>query len=136
MTTFIRPTITDEQVERMDPFEAFRYAEGLLDSRMPREALRMMRPVVAAEPDNAAAWELLGRAHFAAAHLQRAEEAFRRLIELEPSNAWAHTALGLSLDRQSRHAEGATQHRLAQALGAEPVGSSRIEIVERDPGRE
>ena len=72
-------------------------------------------------PDNAAAWELLGRARFAAAWLTPAEEAFRRLVELEPTSGWAHTALGLTLDRQSRHREGAVFHKMAIAMGEEPA---------------
>lgn len=134
MTIFTKPTITDEQIATMEVFEAFRYAEDLLDSRFPREAVRVLQPVIAAEPDHAAAWELLGRAHFAAAHLVKAEQAFGRLIELEPSNAWARTALGLSLDRQSRHAEGATQHRIAAALGADPRDATRVELIDHDSG--
>lgn len=130
----MKPTITDEQIEQMSAFEAFRLAEELLDERFPREAIRVMTPVVQAEPDHAASWELLGRAHFAAAHLTKAEHAFRRLVELDPTNAWAHTALGLSLDRQSRHAEGATYHRMATAMGADPRESTRVEIVDREAG--
>ena len=64
-----------------------------IDSRFPRDAARVLRKVVEAEPGNSAAWELLGRAHFAAAHLPPAEEAFRRLVELEPTSMWAQTAL-------------------------------------------
>lgn len=134
MTLYMKPTITDEAIAQMEVFEAFRFAEELLDSRFPREAVRVLQPVIDAEPDHAAAWELLGRAHFAAAHLTQAEAAFRRLVDLEPTSAWAHTALGLSLDRQSRHAEGATQHRIATALGADPREATRVELVDRESG--
>lgn len=119
MTIYLTPNISDEQIAEMEPFEAFRLGEELLDSRYPRDAARVLRRVVDEVPENSAGWELLGRACFAAALLKPAEEAFSRLVELEPTNAWARTALGLSLDRQSRHREGAAQHRIADALGGD-----------------
>lgn len=131
MTIYLTPTITDDQIAAMSVFDAFRYGEELLESRYPRDAARVLAKVVEAEPANAAAWELLGRAHFAAAHLGPAEDAFRRLVELEPTSAWARTALGLSLDRQSRHREGAVHHRLAAAMGASPRDATRVELVDR-----
>jgi len=130
MTIYMTPTISDEQIAGMSSFDAYRLAEELLDSRFPRDAARVLAPVVADQPANAAAWELLGRAHFAAAHVVAAEEAFRRLVELEPTSGWAHTALGLSLDRQSRHPEGAVFHRLAAAMGSSAHDSTRVELVD------
>lgn len=135
MTIYMKPTLTDDGIAAMEAYDAYRYAEELLDSRFPREAARVLEHLVTGEPDHAGAWELLGRAHFAAAHLAPAEAAFRRLIELEPTSAWAHTALGLSLDRQSRHREGAVQHRIAAGLGAAGLDGSgrdatRVELVD------
>ena len=132
MTIYLTPNITDEQIAAMDSYDAFRKAEELLDSRYPRDAVRVVRRVVEHEPGNAAAWELLGRAHFAAAQLTPAEDAFRRLIELEPTSGWAHTALGLTLDRQSRADEAATMHRLAGAMGESPRDTTRVDLVEHD----
>jgi Flp pilus assembly protein TadD len=130
MTIYQKPSYTDEQIETMEVFDAFRLGEELLDSRWPREAIRVLTKVVEAEPRNAAAWELMGRARFAAALLVPAEDAFRRLVELEPTSQWAHTALGLSLDRQSRHAEGAMFHRMAAAMGADPRDATRVDLVD------
>lgn len=130
MTARTAPTLTDEQIAALEPLEAFRLGEELLDARHPRPAARVLRSVVDADPSSASAWELLGRAHFAAAQLRPAEDAFRRLIELEPSSGWAHTALGLTLDRQSRHREGATLHRLAEALGSGGHDASRVRLVD------
>lgn len=134
MTIYLTPNITDEKIAAMEVFDAFRLGEELLDSRYPRDAARVLRKVVDAEPRNAAGWELLGRAHFAAAQLCPAEESFRRLVELEPTSAWAQTALGLALDRQSRHREGAVHHRLATAMGASPRDATRVELVDRPKG--
>lgn len=134
MTMRFTPQISDLMIETMDVFDAFRTGEELLADRYPRDAVRLLRKVVDAEPSNAAGWELLGRAHFAAAQLTPAEEAFRRLVDLEPTSAWAQTALGLSLDRQSRHREGARHHRIAAAMGASSHDATRVELVDRQTG--
>jgi Flp pilus assembly protein TadD len=84
----------------------------------PIEAVRVLEPLVAAEPGNEAALELLARAYFGSAQLQRAEDALRRLVELAPANGWARRALARTLERQSRHDDAAVHHRLADALGA------------------
>ncbi len=130
MTIWMKPTLTDELIAAMEPFEAYRYAEELFESRFPREAARVLGPVTALEPRNAAVWELLGRSHFAAAHLGPAEDAFRTLVDLEPTSAWAQTALGLALDRQSRQREGAVHHRIAAAMGASERDATRVGLVE------
>jgi len=119
MTIYLTPNISDEQISAMEPFEAYRFGEELLESRFPRDAARVLRRVVDEVPDSASGWELLGRAYFAAALLEPAEDAFRRVVAIEPTNAWAHTALGLALERQGRHAEGAAVHTIADALGGD-----------------
>lgn len=134
MTIYLTPTVTAEQIADMEVFDAFRYGEELVASRYPRHAARVLQRVVDAEPANAAGWELYGRAHFAAAHLTAAETAFRRLVELEPASGWAHRALGLVLERQSRHREGAVHHRLAEAFGAGSGGHPRVELVDQPLG--
>ncbi len=131
MTIYLTPNISDDQIAAMDVFDAFRLGEELLESRYPRDAARVLRRVVEDSPDNASAWELLARAHFAAAQLRPAEDAFRRLVELEPTSGWAHTALGLTLDRQSRHREGALMHRMAAAMGESARDASRVQLVDR-----
>jgi len=131
MTIYMTPNISDDRIDSLDLFDAYRLGEELLDSRFPRDAARVLRKVIEAEPDSSAGWELLGRAHFAAAHLPLAEEAFRRLVELEPTSMWAQTALGLTLDRQSRHSEGVVHHRVAAAMGASERDATRVELVDR-----
>ncbi len=40
-------------------------------------------------------------------------------------------ALGLTLDRQSRHREGALMHRMAAAMGESARDASRVQLVDR-----
>lgn len=130
MTTQLTPNLNAERIAKLTIFDAFRLAEELLESRYPRDAVRVLAKVLDAEPANAAAIELLGRAHFAAAQLAPAEMAFRRLLELEPTSAWAHTALGLALDRQNRHTEGALFHRMATAMGSLANDATRVALTD------
>lgn len=85
----------------------------------PDEAARVLVRVVAAEPENEAAVELLARAYFGSAQLGRAEETLTRLVALAPANGWARRALARTLERQSRRDEAAVHHRMADALGAD-----------------
>jgi Flp pilus assembly protein TadD len=106
------------------PFEPDLHSEFLradlfLAMGQPIEAAKVLLPVVEAEPDNEAALELLARAYFGSAQLARAEESLTRLVEMAPANGWARRALARTLERQSRGAEAAAHHRVADALGAE-----------------
>jgi predicted Zn-dependent protease len=93
-------------------------ADLLFAMGQPTEAARILEAVLAAEPENQGALELLARSYFRSAQLTRAEEALARLVELAPANGWARRALARTLERQSRAADAAVHHRLADALGA------------------
>jgi Flp pilus assembly protein TadD len=81
-----------------------------------RGAARILAPVAEAEPTNRALLELLGRAYFHSAQLRRAEATFRRLVELDPVDAWAHVALARALERQGRSDEAGRHRRLHAAM--------------------
>ncbi|WP_262848143.1 tetratricopeptide repeat protein [Mumia quercus] len=129
----LKPIFNDAMIAEMSLYDRFRRAEEMVANRHPRDAVRMLTGVVEEEPNHAAAWELLGRAYFAAALLEPAEKAFRRLIELEPTSGWAHVALGLTLDRQSRHREGAVFHRMASVLDPDQDRRPRLLPAEESP---
>ncbi len=77
--------------------------------------------LVLAEPDPGMpltdARTLLARAYFGSAQLHRAEAMARRLLDDDPSDAYAAQLLARSLHRQSRHEEAAGVMALANALG-------------------
>jgi Flp pilus assembly protein TadD len=119
-------------------FEAFRRAESLVAQRRPLDALAALAPVLEAEPDSSSVHLLAGRAYLGSAQLRRAEQAFLRVLELDPTDHYARFALGKALQRQSRLTEAQTQLRLAVAMHPAPeyqeaLGeiSARI-AVERD----
>jgi Flp pilus assembly protein TadD len=79
-------------------------------------AARILAPVAETEPTNRTVLELLGRAYFHSAQLRRAEATFRRLVELDPVDAWAHAALARALERQGRDSEAGAYRRLHAAM--------------------
>jgi len=102
----------------LDLHSEYLRADLLLAMGQPTEAARILTAVVAAEPANEAALELLARSYFGSAQLNRAEKTLARLVDLAPANGWARRALARTLERQSRAAEAAVHHRVADALGA------------------
>lgn len=98
----------------------FRAAEQLLQARDPRGALKLLDPVVAAHPENTAARLLRARAFFLGAQLRPAEREFLTVLEREPDNAFAHYALGRTLQRADRKDEARRHFRLAAALDPRP----------------
>ncbi|WP_158842446.1 tetratricopeptide repeat protein [Saccharothrix deserti] len=101
-------------------FEAFRRAEELLAKRRPLEALRELRVVLEAAPNRASVQLLAGRAYLGSAQFVRAEAAFRKVVEIDPSDHYARFALGRTLQRQSRLTEALTQLRIAAAMNPSP----------------
>jgi Flp pilus assembly protein TadD len=79
-------------------------------------AAKILAPVAEAEPTNRTVLELLGRAYFHSAQLRRAEATFRRLVELDPVDSWAHAALARALERQGREGEAGPHRRLHAAM--------------------
>jgi Flp pilus assembly protein TadD len=100
-------------------FEAFRQAESLVQSR-PLDALAALAPVLDAEPDTPSVQLLAGRAYLGSAQLRRAEEAFRKVLDLDPTDHYARFALGRTLQRQRRLTEAQTQLRIAVAMNPVP----------------
>ena len=101
-------------------FEAFRKAESLVAQRRPLDALVVLAPVLDAEPDKPSVQLLAGRAYLGSAQLRRAEAAFLRVIELDPTDHYARFALGRTLQRLGRYPEAQTQLRIATAMHPVP----------------
>ncbi|TNC29557.1 tetratricopeptide repeat protein [Amycolatopsis alkalitolerans] len=101
-------------------FEAFRQAEALVENRRPLDALRALQPVLDAEPDKPSVQLLAGRAYFHSAQLRHAEQAFTRVLELDPSDHYARFVLGRTLQRLGRLVEALGQLRMAWAMNPVP----------------
>ena len=101
-------------------FESFRRAEMLVASSRPLDALQALLPVLADRPDSVSVLLLAGRAYLNSAQLARAEEAFTKVLELDPADHYARFALGKALQRQGRLAEAHAQYKMAAAMDPRP----------------
>ncbi|MCZ0975346.1 tetratricopeptide repeat protein [Streptomyces noursei] len=115
----------------------YRAAEQLLSARDPRGAIRLLDSVITAHPENTAARLLRARAFFLSAQLRAAELEFQIVLEREPDNAFAHFALGRTLERASRPDEALRHFRLAAALEPRPdfLRAARFAQEQVDGGR-
>ena len=101
-------------------FASFKRAEALLSQRRPLDAVQALLPVLAAQPDSASVHLLAGRAFLDSAQLRRAEAAFARVLEIDPTEHYARFALGKALQRQGRLSESLAQLRMASAMDPRP----------------
>jgi tetratricopeptide (TPR) repeat protein len=113
------------------PEAAYRTAFDLLSRRAPAEALDVIEPALADEPDNTGLRTLRAWAFLMRAQLQRAEAELARLVEENPSDDWAQHALGRCLERQSRYAEALPHLRLAAAMSGDPDHGLAVLRVEQ-----
>ncbi|MCO6005972.1 tetratricopeptide repeat protein [Actinoallomurus purpureus] len=110
-------------------YEDYQRGSMFFDAKDYAGAGRILAPIVERDPSNRAAVELLGRAYFHSAQLGRAEETFRRLVDLDPANGWAHEALARTLERRGRPAEAERHRKLAVAMGTEPAQPTDISVT-------
>ncbi|MFB4296073.1 tetratricopeptide repeat protein [Actinomadura sp. NTSP31] len=113
----------------MTTYEDFQRATLFFDAKDYAGAARLLAPIAAENPGNRAVRELLARAYFHSAQLGRAEDAFRRLVDLDPCNGWAYEALARTLERRSRHGEARTYRNMAQAMGVDPADKVDVSLT-------
>ncbi|MFF0147954.1 tetratricopeptide repeat protein [Amycolatopsis sulphurea] len=99
---------------------AFRQAEELVGRRRPLDALKALEPLLDDESDKPSVQLLAGRAYFHSAQLRRAERAFTKVLELDPTDHYARFVLGRTLQRLGRLAEALAQLRMASAMNPIP----------------
>jgi predicted Zn-dependent protease len=120
-------------------FESFRRAEMLIARSRPLDALQALGPVLENQPNHASVQLLAGRAYLDSAQLQRAEEAFGRVLDIDPADHYARFALGKALQRQGRLAEAHAQLKMAAAMDPRPeyqeaLGEVRVRMAVNGDG--
>ena len=113
------------------PESAYRTAFDLLARRAPKEALEVLEPALAEEPDNTGLRTLRAWAYLMRAQLLRAEADLEQLVAENPADDWAQHALGRCLERQSRYAEALPHLRLSAAMSGDPDHGLAALRVER-----
>jgi len=115
----------------LGPESAYRTAYDLLARRFPVEALDLIEPALAEEPDNAGLRTLRAWAYLLRAQLTRAEDDLRWLVDNDPSDVWARHALGRALERQSRYEDALPHLRLAAVMSDDYDHHAAVFRVER-----
>jgi Flp pilus assembly protein TadD len=113
----------------METVDRYRLAQTYLDDGAPLAALETVRPVEAELAETVAGRLLIARAYFHSAQLGRAEQAFARLVEMDPTDDFARFAMGRTLERQNRQEEAAAHYRIAAALSPRPEYLERLAAV-------
>ena len=90
--------------------------QALLEQGDPRAAVEVLEEAVAVEPGRASLYEPLARALFATAQIGRARAAFEHMLELDPTDHYAHFGVGRCWERQGDLEQARTHFRLASAL--------------------
>jgi Flp pilus assembly protein TadD len=110
-----------------DAYESFQEGQRRLRSGMTAQATVPLERAKRLEPDKASIREALGIAYFRLHRWQEAEAEFRAVLELSPTDHYAHYALGRALEKQGKDAEANGHYKLASKMRpAEQHYSDRI----------
>jgi Flp pilus assembly protein TadD len=99
-----------------DTYDLFQLGRKHLRSGMAAQATVSLEKAKRREPRSRSIREALGIAYFRIGRWEEAEEEFRALVELSPSDDFAHYALGRALANQGRRKEAAPHFKLARSL--------------------
>ena len=110
-----------------DAYDLFREGQKRLRGGLAAQATVPLEKAKRLEPGKASIREALGIAYFRLARWSDAEREFRAIVELSPTDHYAHYALGRALEHQGRTAEANGHYKLASSMqpGSETY-SSRI----------
>jgi Flp pilus assembly protein TadD len=112
-----------------ETYNLFQQGRAHLKQGMAAQATVPLEKAKRLEPDKASIREALGIAYFRIQRWDEAESEFRAVLELSPTDDYAHYALGRCLEKQGRDREANGHYKLASAL--EP-GSKRYSSRVRD----
>ena len=99
-----------------ETYELFQEGRQRLKNGMPAQATVPLEKAKRREPNKASIREALGIAYFRLRRYDEAEVEFRAMLEIAPTDDYAHYALGRCLEKQGREQEANGQYKLASSL--------------------
>jgi Flp pilus assembly protein TadD len=99
-----------------DAYHLFREGQQRLRKGMAAQATVPLERAKRLEPGKASIREALGIAYFRLHRWQDAEAEFRAILELAPTDDYAHYALGRALEQQGRAKEANGHYKLASSM--------------------
>ena len=97
-------------------YDLYQQGRSHLREGMPAQATVALEKAKRLEPEKASIREALGIAYFRLARWQEAEAEFRAVLDLSPTDDYAHYALGRVLEKQGREAEANGHYKLASSM--------------------
>jgi Flp pilus assembly protein TadD len=114
-----------------ETYNLFQQGRAHLKRGMAAQATVPLEKAKRLEPDKASIREALGIAYFRIQRWNEAESEFRAILELSPTDDYAHYALGRCLEKLGRDQEANGHYKLASSLNPESERySSRIRELE------
>src|SRR3954454_16107360 len=114
-----------------DAYEVFREGQKRLRNGLTAQATVPLERAKRLEPQKASIREALGIAYFRLRRWEEAEREFRTITdELDPTDDYAHYALGRALERQGRNAEANGHYKLASSMkpGSDQYSSRILDL--------
>jgi Flp pilus assembly protein TadD len=99
-----------------DAYHLFREGQQRLRKGMAAQATVPLERAKRLEPGKASIREALGIAYFRLHRWEDAEAEFRAILELSPTDDYAHYALGRALEQQGRAKEANGHYKLASSM--------------------
>ncbi len=99
-----------------ETYDLFQRGRGQLRQGMAAQATVSLEKAKRREPRKASIREALGIAYFRLRRYEEAEAEFRAMLELSPTDDYAHYALGRCLEKRGRDAEANGHYKLASSL--------------------
>lgn len=99
-----------------DTYDLFQEGRVRLSKGMAAQATVPLEKAKRREPDKTSIREALGIAYFRVRNWDAAAAEFRAVLELSPTDDYAHYALGRCLEKQGRTAEANGHYKLASRM--------------------
>ena len=97
-------------------YSLYQQGRAQLKKGMAAQATVALEKAKKREPEKASIREALGIAYFRISRWDAAEAEFRAVLELSPTDHYAHYALGRTLEKQGREAEANGHYKLASSM--------------------
>ena len=97
-------------------YSLFQQGRAQLKRGMAAQATVALEKAKRREPEKESIREALGIAYFRTRRWAEAESEFRVMLELSPTDDYAHYALGRCLEKQGRDSEANGHYKLASSL--------------------
>ena len=99
-----------------EAYDLFQEGRSRLKKGMAAQATVPLEKAKKLEPDKASIREALGIAYFRLRRWQEAETEFRAVLDISPTDDYAHYALGRTLEKQGRATEANGHYKLASSM--------------------